>query len=292
MPSRSKKIYDKYACWCETTTARKATAIEDAKVSIEKLGHSVLSFKGKSATEGSEIAELNQNIAANEAAQAKATAIREKENGAYQANKAEMEQAIGSLEKAVVVLSGAGTKGELIQQKKDMALLTAATGVRNAVQALPKALAPAQLSLLQSFMKDPQDYYEDKAAAKSSYSPASTTIMGILKDMYDTFTANLESETQTEATNQKNFENVMAVKADEMAKSTEVLQKTEASKAETDKTLADTTQELEDTTVQMQDDTAFFDDTKAACKTKADEWAERTRSGPRSLRASTRPRRS
>jgi hypothetical protein len=271
------KIYDKYACWCETTTARKATAIEDAKVSIERLGHSVLSLKGKSATEGSEIAELNQDISDNNDAQAKATAIREKENGDYQANKAEMEQAIGALEKAVTVLSGAGTKGEFVQ--KEMSLLAVASGVRNAVQALPQGakLAPTQLSLLSSFMKDPQDYYEDKAAAKSSYSPASTTIMGILKDMYDTFTANLETETQTEATNQKNFENVMAVKADELAKSTEVLQKTEANKAESDKQLADTMQELEDTTVQMKDDTKFFDETKAACKTKADDWSERTR---------------
>ena len=178
------KVYDKYACWCETTTARKATAIEDAKVSIEKLGHSVLSLKGKSATEGSEIAEANANIASNENAQAKATAIREKENADYQANKAEMENTIGALEKAVTVLSGAGTKGELLQ-KKDMALLEVGLGVRNAVQALPDnaKLSEHQLSLLSSFMKDPQDYYEDKAAAKSSYSPASTTIMGILKDM-------------------------------------------------------------------------------------------------------------
>ena len=272
------KVYDKYACWCETTTARKATAIEDAKVSIEKLGHSVLSLKGKSATEGSEIAEANANIASNENAQAKATAIREKENADYQANKAEMENTIGALEKAVTVLSGAGTKGELLQ-KKDMALLEVGLGVRNAVQALPDnaKLSEHQLSLLSSFMKDPQDYYEDKAAAKSSYSPASTTIMGILKDMYDTFTANLETETQTEATNQKNFEAVMAVKAEELASLQALLEKTEAAKGETDKTLADTTQELEDTTVQMKEDTAFFDDTKAACKTKADEWAERTR---------------
>jgi hypothetical protein len=273
------KIYDKYACWCETTTARKATAIEDAKVSIESLGHKVLSNKGKSATEGSEIADLNKDISKNEDAQAKATAIREKENGDYQANKAEMEQAIGSLEKAVVVLSGAGTKGELIQQQKEMSLLAVATGVRSAVQVMPEGakLAPAQLALLSKFMQSPQDYYEDKAAAKSSYSPASTTIMGILKDMYDTFTANLETETQNEATSQKNFEAVMAVKAEELASLQDVLQKTEASKAETDKTLADTAQELEDTTVQMKEDTVFFDETKAACKTKADDWGERTR---------------
>jgi len=46
---------------------------------------------------------------------------------------------------------------------------------------------------------------------------------------------------------------------------------------ETDKQLADTTQELEDTTLQMKEDTKFFDETKAACHTKADEWSERTR---------------
>ena len=107
-----------------------------------------------------------------------------------------------------------------------------ATGVRSAVQTLPDGakLAPAQLALLSKFMQSPQDYYEDKAAAKSSYSPASTTIMGILKDMYDTFTANLETETQNEATNQKNFEAVMAVKAEELASLQALLEKTEAAK--------------------------------------------------------------
>ena len=80
-----------------------------------------------------------------------------------------------------------GTKGELVQ--KDMSLLSVASDVRNAVQALPESakLAPARLSLLSKFMRSPQDYYEDKAAAKSSYSPASTTIMGILKDMLSIF---------------------------------------------------------------------------------------------------------
>merc|ERR1719426_437043 len=155
-----------------------------------------------------------------------------------------MENTIGALEKAILVLSGAGTKGELVQLKKDLAMLKVTADVKQAVNKLPNnnKMTPKQMSLLSKFMQDPSEYYDDKAAAKSSYSPASSTIMGILKDMYDTFTANLETETQTEATSQKAFENVMAVKADELAKSTEVLQKTEANKAETDKNLADTTQ--------------------------------------------------
>jgi hypothetical protein len=70
---------------------------------------------------------------------------------------------------------------------------------------------------------------------------------------------------------------MMAVKAKELATLNEVLRNKEAEKGETDKQLADTTQELEDTTLQMKEDTKFFDETKAACKTKADGWAERTR---------------
>jgi hypothetical protein len=35
-------VYDKFACWCEKTTASKAAAIEDAKVSIEDLSKSIL----------------------------------------------------------------------------------------------------------------------------------------------------------------------------------------------------------------------------------------------------------
>merc|ERR1719453_1039632 len=272
------KIYDKYACWCETTTARKATAIETAKTDINSLGHKTLSLKGKSATLAGEIADLAREISENEASQAKATAIREKENGDYQADKAEMEQAIGSLEKAITVLAGAGTKGELMQVKKDMQLLSVAVGVKQAVNALPSThkVSAEQMSLLSEFLK--QEPEEGEAApAKASYSPASSTILGILKDMYDTFTANLETETQSEATSQKNFETLMATKNKELATLKSTQEAKEAQKGETDKELADTMQELTDTTVQMKDDTKFFDETKAACKTKADEWGERTR---------------
>merc|ERR1719456_1172347 len=51
----------------------------------------------------------------------------------------------------------------------------------------------------------------------------------------------------------------------------------EGHKAESEKVLADTAQDLDDTKAQMKADTVFFDETKAACQAKADEWAERVR---------------
>merc|ERR1719329_1687767 len=86
------QIYDKYACWCEKTTKRKAAAIEEAQMQLRALGQQILKLKGRIATLTSEIAELKEAIRKNEEAQAEATAIRQKENEAYQAETTEMKQ--------------------------------------------------------------------------------------------------------------------------------------------------------------------------------------------------------
>ena len=44
------KVYDKFACWCEKTTARKAGAIDEAKATIAEKTEAVLNLKGKTAT--------------------------------------------------------------------------------------------------------------------------------------------------------------------------------------------------------------------------------------------------
>merc|ERR1719453_2299391 len=95
--------------------------------------------------------------------------------------------------------------------------------------------------------------------------------------MYDTFSMNLEKATEVEAVAQKNYESLIGVKENEMATLVDARKKKEGEKAEAEKDLADASQELDDTTKQMKADTIFFDETKAACQAKADEWAERVR---------------
>merc|ERR1719409_144492 len=138
-------------------------------------------------------------------------------------------------------------------------------------------LTAEQFSALSSFMQNPADYLDQKAKKSASYSPASGMIQGILNDMYDTFSMNLEKATETEATQQKNFETLMATKMKELASLTSTIEAKEGHKAEAEKNLADSSQELDDTKAQMEADTALFDDTKAACNSKAAEWNERVR---------------
>ena len=107
------QIYDKYACWCETTSARKANDIHTAMSDIKSLGTKILELKGLVATRESEIAQDSMDIQSNQAAQDEATGIRQKENAAYMAEKTEMETTLNALQRAIEVLSGAGKDGSV-----------------------------------------------------------------------------------------------------------------------------------------------------------------------------------
>merc|ERR1719375_2312543 len=278
--ANEQKLYDKFACWCETTTARKADAIDDGKALIGKTTTDILTLKGAIAVLASEIAELEAEIAEANEAMAKATKIREKENSDYQQEKAYMETTLTSLHAAIEVLSGAGTK--------KMMLLKAASMVRSAILGSPKLdqLAPEKLHLMKSFFEDPvslvqetspKDYYDQKAQAKASYSPQSATIMGILKDMYDTFAADLEKSNSEESSMQKAFEDLIAEKTKQVADWTAEVTDKEGQKAEKSTMLSEAEELLSATTAQLKVDEDFFATARDSCKAKSDEWDERSR---------------
>merc|ERR1719324_1563100 len=104
------KTYDKFACWCEKTLARKAAAIDEAKEIIDKTQREIIELKGRLGELGATIKQLEKEIKENEEAQKEATEIREKEHEDYEAERTESEQCIGALEAAIKVLTGAGTK--------------------------------------------------------------------------------------------------------------------------------------------------------------------------------------
>jgi hypothetical protein len=103
------QIYDKYACWCETTSTRKANDIVQAQEDLRSPGQRILKLKGKIATRTAEIAELTQNIQDNEEQQEQLTAVREKQNKAWMEESAEVKQALAALQDAIAVLAKATT---------------------------------------------------------------------------------------------------------------------------------------------------------------------------------------
>merc|ERR1719379_1849277 len=127
------------------------------------------------------------------------------------------------------------------------------------------------------FLEDPADYYDKKAQAKASYSPQSATVIGILKDMYDTFAADLEKSNQDESNAQMGFEEVMAEKEKKNQVLKNMVTEKSAEKAEKSKMLAENEQLLEATQGQLKEDEEFFAAATESCKSKSAAWDERSR---------------
>eukprot|EP00929_Paragymnodinium_shiwhaense_P111682 TRINITY_DN79_c0_g1_i1.p1 TRINITY_DN79_c0_g1~~TRINITY_DN79_c0_g1_i1.p1 ORF type:complete len:597 (-),score=287.23 TRINITY_DN79_c0_g1_i1:113-1765(-) len=123
--------------------------------------------------------------------------------------------------------------------------------------------------------KDSLALLSEFAGDAKRYAPQSATIQGILKDMYETFTTDLEDSTTNEATSNRDFETFIAVKTKELNEMKALKDKKTAEKAEAEANLADTTQNYDDTVAQKEADIKFFDATKSACSAKHEEWVTR-----------------
>merc|ERR1719217_1739909 len=135
------KTYDKFACWCEKTLAKKAAAIDAAKETIDKTQREIIELKGKLGELGATIKQLEKEIAENEEARKEATEIREKENEDYMTEKTESEQCIGALEQAIKVLTGAGTKKAMLETLQEAQLLSVVARVKGVLRRVPSSNA-------------------------------------------------------------------------------------------------------------------------------------------------------
>merc|ERR1719191_2698379 len=251
----------------------------------------ILTLKGKIATLASEVADCEDHIAKNDESMKKETGIRTKENGEYQAEKDYMETTLSALHHAIEVLSGAGTGGDKATEypeKEGLFLMKVASQVRSAILGAPQlnVISDTNMKVLKRFLEEPvaflqetpeEEYYDQKAQAKASYSPQSATVTGILKDMYDTFAADLEKANGEESKFQKAFEDHIAV----LEKSTSDLKREIVSKQEESAAKAQALSEAEATlaaTMEQKDtDETIFSSTREQCKMKSDEWDERGR---------------
>jgi len=280
--------YDKFACWCEKTMERKATDINNGKARWGVLETRIGETMAAIATHKAEIAQLKTDISTNKEEQNEATTMRNKENSAFEIEKIENEQCTGALEAAIGALTGAGAKKGFLQVDKEVEMLSVAAGLRNVMQrpSLTDSVSQEDLEVLNRFVTHPDHFFTSQTAMSAvqvsqnpfgDYAPQSTQIQGILKGMYDAFTADIEKDNAEESDKQKGFEELMATKVLELGTLTGDLGTHETLHATAEKQLSDDTTELDDTKAQLKADEVFFEDTKENCKVKANEWATRTR---------------
>merc|ERR1719161_1560777 len=124
--AEDEEVYDKMACWCETNDKAKTKAIAEAEARISDLTSKIEELTGNSARLGTEIKNLEKEVAENQAALDQATAIRQKQLAEFNAEEKDLLESISALKAAVTVLSK-HHGGSLVQIPRSHMLSVAAT---------------------------------------------------------------------------------------------------------------------------------------------------------------------
>merc|ERR1719355_208165 len=278
------EIYDKMACWCETNDKEKTKSIEEAEAHITDLTAMIEEMTAASARLNTEIKNLEGEVAKNQEALDKATALRQKQLAEFNAEEKDAIEALSALKAAIVVLSKHHGGAAALQTEE---LESISSMLRHQIQKhadiLGEVITPKQKRVIASFVQAPADYFHastflqtsKQVPSAGSYAPASGEIFGILKQMKETFEANLSQSQKEEMENQKAYEDLKAAKEEEIAAGQEQIETKTQELATTDEKLANSKEDLEDTRNTLSADEKFLMDLKEKCQMTDQEWEER-----------------
>lgn len=191
-------LYAKYKCYCDTNEATTKGEIEELNKEIGLLESKIEELLASTGSLSDEVTKLKQDMAANKAAQTEATNLRDTENREFMAKKGDLEFAIEQMKDAIDVLSDVGadqTQNTAADHTYYMAghssgFTELKTVVRRALVAASAFTSQRQAASVDAFLQAP---------FTGSYSAQSGEVVGILKDMRDTFKANRDAAMAAES---------------------------------------------------------------------------------------------
>jgi chromosome segregation ATPase len=120
-----------------------------------------------------------------------------------------------------------------------------------------------------------------------SYTPASSEIVGILKQMKDEFEANLSQAQKEEMQAQQEFEQLKATKEEEIAAARKMRDDKKTEMYANKKALEDAKEDLDSTSATFRGDKKFLMDLRLTCQKLDKEWEERSKTRREELQAVT-----
>jgi len=269
-----REIFAKFKCYCDTNEADKKDSIESLGKKIEILTSRIEELQGDNGELSTACAELTADIAANKQAYADADAVREKQNKAFKDFKSDSEQAIDQMKNALETLSEVGgdqTKSAGADTKQFMAKASALVALKTQVD---KALKVAAVFLDAGGKKKVDSFLQ--APFTGTYTSQSGAVVGILKEMRDTFKKNLADAIETEKEQKESFEAYEKLSKEELKLMKESLDKKQAKLGINDGDLGSKKKQLAKAKDTKADDEEFlYDQLIPLCETKAKSYEER-----------------
>jgi len=210
------EIFAKYKCYCDRNTAEKTKSIADLTKEIAMLEGSIEELSASSGKLSEEVAMLTSNMADNEAARAEAKSLRDKANEDFVAEEADMKGAIDQMNTAIETLAAIGADETA---KAGLATVNVHTGKfmgeKKQESEMPKKIAALSADA-KKILKAASAFLPAKdrkaltgfiqAPFTGEYSAQSGEIVGILKNMRDTFKQNLGNARAAEKASLRAFE--------------------------------------------------------------------------------------
>jgi len=269
------EIYDKMACWCTTNDKEKSQAIKDAEQLIDQLTTKIEELTGKAARLNTEIEDLTEEVAQNQKALDKATALREKRMNEFNKQEQDMLTAIDQMNRAIEALKK--HQGSLIQEST---LVDLASLLHHQMEShaylLDTVMNARQREVLRAFVQAP---------AYNSYNSQSGEIFGILQQMQETFEKDLSEAQETERKQQAAYEQLKEAKEEEIAAGQALIEKKTVELAETNEENAASKDLLEDTKNTLSADEQFLMNLKEKCALTDKEFEQRQKTRSEEIQA-------
>merc|ERR1712232_1502372 len=136
-----------------------------------------------------------------------------------------------------------------------------------------------------AFIQSPGDYFDAAPTFKQSYAPQSGEVFGILRQMKETFEANLAASQKEEAANQKAYEELKAAKEEQIAAGQTQIDTKTQELADTDEKNAQAKEDIADTRASLAADEEFLMMLKEKCQMTDKEWEERQKTRQQEMEA-------
>jgi len=252
---KEKDLFEKFMCYCQSGTADLEKSISDAETKIPQLESAIKEMGGALLQWKADLKQHKQDRADAKTAVAEATAIREKEaaeyaklSGDFKINIAAMTKAIAALEKGM---------GGFLQT-------SAASYLRQLAQG--DSITEDNREILTEFLS---------TGTHTDYAPSGGQIVGILKQMLDTMTADLSEATAKEAASLKEFDALVAAKTKQINALSEMIEDKIQRIGSAGVKVVNMAEDLEDTKEDLAADQKFLAELEKGCSTKEAEWADR-----------------
>merc|ERR1719335_293491 len=160
------ETYDAMMCWCETNDKGKTKAIADGESTIAELQAAIQSFTALSSKLTTEIANLESEVAANEDALAKATAVRQKELAEFNAEEKSSLATIASLKGAIGKLAKHHDAAFLQSESsdEDMQMINLMVDLKHQVHKnqdlVNSMLTKSQRRAVNAFVQSPENFLD------------------------------------------------------------------------------------------------------------------------------------